>query len=287
MVIALHDAQVAAANVMAVYSVVVDALTRRMLELELDRLGDPGIEFAWLALGSQARREALPSSDIDSAIVWFGNPDEKTAKAKLLELAQAVVAGLAAMRAAARRARRDRVGPPVRPLAGVLDAGRAQLDRRADPGAGSDPHIGARRQPPGVGGAHRHADLGHVPPRAELAGPPAAAGALRALAPPTDGVSARTRGRAVRRAPRTARSQAGRPDPDHRPCSVGCDVGRGHNRLDARTAARRGPGRHDLVGRCPHARGRLPADQQPARFTTRSPNCGPAPSPTTSSTRQS
>ena len=47
--------------------------------LELDGRATPASRastFAWLALGSQARREALPSSDIDSAIVWFGDADE-------------------------------------------------------------------------------------------------------------------------------------------------------------------------------------------------------------------
>ena len=57
MVISLFDAGVAAANVMAVYAVCVDALTRRLLKLALDRRGGVGAEFAWLALGSQARRE--------------------------------------------------------------------------------------------------------------------------------------------------------------------------------------------------------------------------------------
>jgi CBS domain-containing protein len=97
MVIALHDAQVAAANVMAVYSVAVDALTRRLLELELARRGDPEVEFAWLALGSQARREALPSSDVDSAIVWFDGPEELAeadVRARLLDVSGAVIAGL-------------------------------------------------------------------------------------------------------------------------------------------------------------------------------------------------
>ena len=65
--------RVAAANIMAVYAVVVDALTRRLLELAIAEAGDPGSDFAWLALGSQARREAMPSSDVDSAIVWFGD----------------------------------------------------------------------------------------------------------------------------------------------------------------------------------------------------------------------
>ena len=94
MICSLVDARVAAANAMAVYSVSVDALTRRMLELELERLGDPGVEFAWLALGSLARREAVPSSDVDSAIVWFGELDEARAKAPLHELGRAVTAGL-------------------------------------------------------------------------------------------------------------------------------------------------------------------------------------------------
>jgi len=93
MVIALDEAQVDAANVMSVYSIAVDALTRRMLELELERVGDPGVEFAWLALGSQSRREALPSSDVDSAIVWFGG-EEKRVHEPLLELGRAVLDGL-------------------------------------------------------------------------------------------------------------------------------------------------------------------------------------------------
>ena len=58
--IALDDARVAAASIVAVYSVVVDALTRRLLELAVGG-GEPAAPFAWLALGSQARREATPS----------------------------------------------------------------------------------------------------------------------------------------------------------------------------------------------------------------------------------
>ncbi|MBV9603594.1 MAG: CBS domain-containing protein, partial [Solirubrobacterales bacterium] len=97
-VIAMHEARVAAINISAVYSVVVDALTRRLLELaladatalaETTALADSGAlpetttEFAWLALGSQARREALPGSDIDSAIVWFDSPGEADPRPRL------------------------------------------------------------------------------------------------------------------------------------------------------------------------------------------------------------
>ncbi|HEY2259845.1 MAG TPA: putative nucleotidyltransferase substrate binding domain-containing protein [Solirubrobacteraceae bacterium] len=94
MVVALHEAHVEAANAMAVYAVVVDALTRRLLELEVQRQPEPGVDFAWLALGSQARREALPSSDVDSAIVWFGSRQSDEIRDHLLAISKPVVAGI-------------------------------------------------------------------------------------------------------------------------------------------------------------------------------------------------
>jgi CBS domain-containing protein len=96
MVIALHDAGVSPANVSAVYSVVIDALTRRMLDLTVADAPDLGVDFAWLALGSQARREALASSDMDSAIVWFGSFDEDDIRPRLHAIAQTVVERLQA-----------------------------------------------------------------------------------------------------------------------------------------------------------------------------------------------
>jgi CBS domain-containing protein len=63
----------------AILSVVIDSLVRRALELALaDAAGQGGIAgsaggvdgFAWLTLGSVARREAVPSSDVDSAMSW-------------------------------------------------------------------------------------------------------------------------------------------------------------------------------------------------------------------------
>jgi CBS domain-containing protein len=95
-VIAMHDAHVGAANVSAVYSVVVDALTRRLLELSVVESGEVGVEFAWLALGSQARREAVPGSDVDSAIVWFGAPDDPAVKTRLIAVGATVVSQLEA-----------------------------------------------------------------------------------------------------------------------------------------------------------------------------------------------
>jgi CBS domain-containing protein len=95
-VVAMHDARVAAANVAAIYSVVVDALTRRMLELSVAEAGDVGVEFAWLALGSLARREALPSSDLDSAVVWFDRPGDADVKTRLHSIGTVVVERLEA-----------------------------------------------------------------------------------------------------------------------------------------------------------------------------------------------
>lgn len=55
----------------AILSVVVDSLVRRTLELALAEADHPPSEgFAWMTLGSVARREAMPSSDVDSALSW-------------------------------------------------------------------------------------------------------------------------------------------------------------------------------------------------------------------------
>jgi CBS domain-containing protein len=90
-VVALHDARVAASDVSAIQSVVMDAVTRRLLDLVVAESGAPG-SFSWIALGSLARREALPSSDIDSALVWQGDPDA----GELRAIAARVIDGLAA-----------------------------------------------------------------------------------------------------------------------------------------------------------------------------------------------
>jgi CBS domain-containing protein len=69
-IIALHDARVTAEQLTAVRSVVLDALTRRLVELAVRDAGPPPVPFTWFALGSLARREAVPSSDVDSALAW-------------------------------------------------------------------------------------------------------------------------------------------------------------------------------------------------------------------------
>ncbi len=92
--VAMHEAHIAALDVQAMFSVVVDALTRRLLELAIEEGGEPPVDFAWLSLGSQARREAVPSSDIDSAIVWFGAEEDDGVRSYFEDLALRTVTGL-------------------------------------------------------------------------------------------------------------------------------------------------------------------------------------------------
>jgi CBS domain-containing protein len=93
--VSLHDARVAASDVSAILSVVMDALTRRLLELVVAESGAPA-SFSWIALGSLARREALPSSDIDSALIWRGDTDDAELAQALRAIAARVIDGLAA-----------------------------------------------------------------------------------------------------------------------------------------------------------------------------------------------
>ena len=94
-VVALHEGQVSATSIALVYSVLLDALTRRAIELALGDAPAPA-EFSWLALGSQARREATPASDLDSAVAWYGAVPEDAVRPALHALARTVTEQLAA-----------------------------------------------------------------------------------------------------------------------------------------------------------------------------------------------
>jgi len=96
MTIALHDARVAADQIAAIRSVVLDALTRRLVELAVRNMGDPPASFTWFALGSLARREAVPSSDADSALAWAGQDEGGEVAAYMAQVARAVDDGLTA-----------------------------------------------------------------------------------------------------------------------------------------------------------------------------------------------
>src|SRR6266568_3537843 len=52
------------------------ALAESPAELAVREAGPPPVPFTWYALGSLARREAVPSSDVDSALAWEGDSPE-------------------------------------------------------------------------------------------------------------------------------------------------------------------------------------------------------------------
>ena len=75
-------------KVVAVHSALVDAVVRRALTLVVEQ--HPGLSadaFTWLSLGSHGRREAVLSSDVDSAVAFDDATDPE-----LLERYRAVFA---------------------------------------------------------------------------------------------------------------------------------------------------------------------------------------------------
>jgi CBS domain-containing protein len=95
-VIALYNAEVPPVQVGSIIGVVCDALVRRLLELSIEELGTPPCPFTWLALGSMGRREAVPSSDVDSALIWDGDEEDDRASRYMQALGSRVVEELSA-----------------------------------------------------------------------------------------------------------------------------------------------------------------------------------------------
>jgi CBS domain-containing protein len=70
---ALVDSGVSAEIQGHVMSMIMDALTRRLIEMTEELLGPPPCEYAWVVAGSHARNEVHMLSDQDSAIVLSDN----------------------------------------------------------------------------------------------------------------------------------------------------------------------------------------------------------------------
>jgi CBS domain-containing protein len=68
-IVELHDTGVPAEHIGALHAALIDAILGRLLLLT----GEPGGSWppcSWLVLGSMARHEPLPGSDVDTGIVW-------------------------------------------------------------------------------------------------------------------------------------------------------------------------------------------------------------------------
>ncbi len=74
---------------------VLDAALRRLLDLAVADEGPPPCPFTWLALGSHARREVVPSSDLDSAIAWVGDDEDPAMRAYVARVAGRVTDAMA------------------------------------------------------------------------------------------------------------------------------------------------------------------------------------------------
>ncbi len=94
--VSLHRARTAPLHLAGIQSVVVDAIIRRLIELTVADVGEPPTPFAWLALGSLARREALPGSDVDSAVAWRGEDTDPAIFEYALAVGRRVDEGLVA-----------------------------------------------------------------------------------------------------------------------------------------------------------------------------------------------
>src|SRR5262245_22582684 len=82
-------------DVARMVTLVIDALTQRFIGLAVDQLGPPPVPWAWMMLGSAARREQAAITDQDHALAFAldGEPLEEV-DGYFLELATAVTSGL-------------------------------------------------------------------------------------------------------------------------------------------------------------------------------------------------
>ena len=67
-------------NITYLISTVTDAITHRLVEFAIEEMGKPPADFAFLALGSEGRREQTLVTDQDNAIVFEDVPNEKFAE---------------------------------------------------------------------------------------------------------------------------------------------------------------------------------------------------------------
>jgi CBS domain-containing protein len=91
----LVDKGVDPTEIGAIVSGTIDAMTHRLIDLAIAEIGEPPVPWAWLALGSAARREQGIGTDQDHAIAY--DPEGRSLdelNAYFLKLAEFVTSGL-------------------------------------------------------------------------------------------------------------------------------------------------------------------------------------------------
>ncbi len=190
--------------------------------------------FAWLTLGSVARREAMPSSDVDSALSWRDDMSSASEQLRAVAVRTHQIldgCGLPSDRNGAVAYRAALLAFAV----GVVRRG-GGLARRPAARSGADDVVTAHRRPRGVGRRGAAHGSRRLPPDARRAfGGVAAAAARRAgRASGQDPVAARR----VVAARRHIRPQAPRDNADRQPRALGRPERRRRLRVDARAAER-------------------------------------------------
>ncbi|MGY3569856.1 DUF294 nucleotidyltransferase-like domain-containing protein [Vibrio paucivorans] len=91
---ALVEGKVAPETIGKVMTMIMDAYTRRVIQIVIDKLGPPPCAFSWIVAGSHARNEVHMLSDQDSAIVLADDATESD-RIYFKHLAMMVTNGLA------------------------------------------------------------------------------------------------------------------------------------------------------------------------------------------------
>lgn len=79
-----------AENLTFITSSVSDAITKKVIELSLESLGKPPVDFAFIAMGSEGRHEETLLTDQDNAIVFSNHGDENENQTFFLDLAEKI-----------------------------------------------------------------------------------------------------------------------------------------------------------------------------------------------------
>lgn len=87
----LWDADVSSRHLSGVLAAVWDAVLRKLVELHADDRGFTAVETSWLVMGSLGRREQLPHSDVDTALVWRPTSGPSPAVGRLRDAAGPVL----------------------------------------------------------------------------------------------------------------------------------------------------------------------------------------------------
>ncbi|BBM64344.1 putative nucleotidyltransferase substrate binding domain-containing protein [Vibrio alfacsensis] len=91
---ALVEGHVSPEAIGKVMTMIMDAYTRRLIQIAIDKLGPPPCDFSWIVAGSHARNEVHMLSDQDSAIVLADHATEND-RIYFKHLAMIVTNGLA------------------------------------------------------------------------------------------------------------------------------------------------------------------------------------------------